>query len=290
MRKKIIIISAAALTLLALTITALCIILRGSEKKPNAPSKISVYDSGAGAIYTPSYEDFLVGCVNGLIPQSGKLEPEALKAIAIAEDTRLRYIMESRSGFEYLGADLTVNEQAPYTSNASAEIREAVKSALNVSLTYDGEPFNAPICKVSAGKTEECPPYSPSLELPCDLNAKGFSSSASFTPEKVRAALGGGNLSYNFVEWFHNPVYSDNGTLLFIDLGDMRVTGETLRSALSLRSTAIKVEFAEDRFVFKCTGWGNNRGMSINAANFMAKQGKTAEEILMFFYPDAKLD
>lgn len=288
MHKKIIIISAAALVLIALIIVLG--LRHGKKEETNVPSKISVYDSGAGAIYTPSYEDFLVGCVNGLIPQSEKLEPEALKAIAIAENSRLRYIMESRSGFEYLGADLTINEQAPYTSNASAEIREAVKSALNVSLTYDGDPFNAPICKVSAGKTEEFPPYSPSLELPCDLNAKGFSSSASFTPEKVRAALGGGNLSYNFVEWFHDPVYSDNGTLLFIDLGDMRVTGETLRSALSLRSTAIKVEFAEDRFVFKCTGWGSNRGMSINAANFMAKQGKTAEEILTFFYPGAELD
>lgn len=286
MNKKIIVMSAALVVIVLLTAFVMSL---GKAGENGVPLKISVYDSAAGAIYTPAYDDFLVGCVNGLITQGERIEPEALKALAIAEDSRLRYIMQTRRGFEYLGADLTINEQAPYTSNASAEIREAVKSALNLSLTYDGEPFNAPICKVSAGKTEECPPYSPSLELPCDLNAKGFSSSASFTPEKVRAALGGGNLSYNFGEWFHDAVYSDNGTLLFIDLGDMRMTGDTLRRSLSLRSTAIDVEFAEDRFVFKCTGWGDNRGMSINAANFMAKQGKTAAEILEFFYPGAEL-
>ena len=122
------------------------------------------------------------------------------------------------------------------------------------------------------------------------MNARGFESSAAFTPEKVRSALGGGNLSYNFNEWFYDPVYSDNGSLMFIDFSGERVTGDALQNALSLRSTAISVEFSEDKFVFRCRGWGDNRGMSIYAANFMAKNGKTAEEILKFFYPNAEIN
>lgn len=289
MTKKITILSAIALVILAGVITFA--VKMSGKNEEETPARVSVYDSSAGAIYTYRYEDFLAGCVNGLIPSSEKAEPEALKAVAIAENSRLRYLSQIKREFENgLGADFTVGELVPYTADASKEIREAAKSALNVSLTFDGEPFNAPICRVSAGRTEECPPYSPSLALPCDVNARGFESSAAFTPERVRTALGGGNLSYDFKEWFHDPVYSDNGSLLFIDFNGKRVTGSALKDALSLRSTAISVEFSEDKFVFKCKGWGDNRGMSVHAANFMAKNGKTAEEILAFFYPDAEIN
>lgn len=288
MPKKITVVSAISLVLL-MGVIALAVKL--SEKKGNEPpARVSVYDSSAGVIHTMRYEDLLAGCVSGLVPKNEELEPEALKAVTVAENSRLLYIAGTRSGFEStLGADYTVSEQVPYSAEASERTREAAKSALNVSLTFEGEPFNAPICRVSAGKTEECPPYSPSLELPCDLNAKGFESSAAFTPEKVRSALDGGNLSYNFNEWFCDPVYSDNGSLMFIDFDGERVTGDTLKNALSLRSTAISVGFSEDKFVFRCKGWGDNRGMSIYAANFMAKNGKTAEEILKFFYPNAEI-
>ena len=147
-----------------------------------------------------------------------------------------------------------------------------------------------PICKISAGRTDECFPYSPSVGLPCDVNAPGYSSSSEYTPEEVRTALNGGNLSYNCFEWLHDPVYNDNGTLLYISFNDENIPGETLRDGLKLRSTAITAEFSEDRFVFRCQGWGNNRGMSIYAANYLAQHGKTAEEILNVFYPNAALD
>lgn len=289
MPKKITVVSAISLVLLA-GVIALAVMLSG-RRGSEAPARVSVYDSTAGVIYTMRYEELLAGCVSGLIPKNEELEPEALKAVAAAESSRLRYMAGTGSGFEItLGADYTVSEQVPYSAEISDKVREAAKSALNVSLTFEGEPFNAPICRVSTGRTEECPPYSPSLELPCDVNARGFESSAAFTPEKVRSALGGGNLSYNFNEWFYDPVYSDNGSLMFIDFSGERVTGDALQNALSLRSTAISVEFSEDKFVFRCRGWGDNRGMSIYAANFMAKNGKTAEEILKFFYPNAEIN
>lgn len=285
--KKIVIISAIILVIAAAAVLAAANL---RKKSVDVPTRVSVYDNAAGVIRTMSYEELLAGCVNGVVPRNETLEPEALKAVAVAEGTRLRYLMQVKRGFENgLGADFTVSEQVPYTPEPSDEMRKAAKSALNVMLTFEGEPFNAPICKVSTGKTEAYPPYSPSLELPCDMSAKGFESSAAFTPEKVLSALGGGNLSFNFKEWFHDPVYSDNGSLLFIDFNGERVTGSALQSALSLRSTAISVDFAEDKFVFRCKGWGENRGMSVHAANFMAKNGKTAEEILMFFYPEAEI-
>lgn len=288
MTKKIKIISAAAL---ALVIAAVSVILtRCKADSDEAPSRISVYDSAAGIIYTPSYEDFLAGCVGGLLIKNVEFEPEALKAIAIAENTRIRYFLKNQNEAGNLSADITTNEYLPYSpEKTDVKVKKAVKDALKLTLSFNGEPFNAPICKISAGRTDNFPPYSPSIGLPCDIDAPGFNGSSSFTPEKVREALGGGNLSYNFAEWLHDPVYTENGTLRYIELCGEKITGNTLRRALGLRSTAISVEFSEDMFVFKTQGFGDNRGMSVYAANYLAKKGKTAEEILAIFYPDAEI-
>lgn len=290
MPKKITIVSAISLVLLIGVIALAAGLAKLKGKKPaDVPSRVSVYDRAAGIIYTPSYEECLAGCVEGLLIKNFAYEPEALKAVAIAESTRIKYYLKSKSGFEIPGADITVSEQLPYIHEASAEVKAAAAYAMTYSLTFDGEPFNAPICRISSGRTDECPPYSPSVGLPCDVNAPGFESSTVFTPEEVRDALGGGNLSYNCIEWLHDPVYNDNDTLLFIDFAGQKVSGETLRESLNLRSTAVSAEYSEDGFVFECKGWGNNRGMSIYAANYLAKNGKTAEEILNVFYPEATL-
>ena len=289
MTKKIVIISSAALVLVIALIIVIAVSRRGSAA-PAIPKRISVYDSAAGAIYTPSYEDFLAGCVSGVLLDNVDFEPEALKAVAIAENTRIQYFLGNKSGFTDLGADIAVSEYLPYSpEKPSDKVREAAKDAAGLALRFNGEAFNAPMCRISTGRTDKAPPYSPSVGLPCDLDAPGYSASASFTPERVREALGGGNLSYNFAEWLHDPVYGENGTLRYIELCGERLTGETVRKSLGLRSTAITAEFAEDKFTFKTQGWGDNRGMSIYAANYLAKKGKTAEEILNVFYPEAEI-
>ncbi len=289
MPKKVTIVSAAALILLTAVIL---ITVKLTAKQPtDVPEKISVYDSAAGVIYTPKYETFLAGCVDGLLTTSGsEYEQEALNAIAAAQNSRIKYYLNTKSGFENLGADLSISEDIPYADKSpSPKACAAARYALSHSLTYNGEPFNAPICKISSGRTDECPPYSPSIGLPCDEKADGFAGSSAFTPEEVRAALGGGNISCNFGEWLENPVYGDNGTLLFVTFDGKNISGEELKKALGLRSTAISTKFSEDKFIFTTKGLGNNKGLSVNAANYLAQKGKTAGEILDIFYPDCKL-
>lgn len=292
-RRTITIITAAVL---ALAIAAGCFIFtRRSPGGTKTPSRVSIYDSAAGAIYTPSYEDLLAGCVGGLLLNNVEFDPEALRAVAIAENTRIRYFLANKSDFAgmgNLGADLSVNEYLPYSpEKADEKVKKAAKEAAGVSLEFNGEPFIAPICRISTGRTEALPPYSPSIGLPCDIDAPGYNGSSSFTPEAVREALGGGNLSYNFVEWLHDPVYTENGTLRYIEFcEEQRITGDTLKKSLKLRSTAISVEFREDLFYFTTKGLGDNRGMSVYAANYLAKRGKTAEEILAIFYPEAMIN
>lgn len=288
-RKKIVIITAAGLAL-AIALAAI-VFTRRSPGGSDMPSRVSIYDSGAGVIYTPSYEELLAGCVGGLLPSNVELEPEALRAVAVAENTRIRYFLANKRGFGELGTDLMAGEYLPYSpEKVNARVKAAARAAAGVSLEFNGEAFIAPICKISAGRTEALLPYSPSIGLPCDVDAAGYNGSSSFTPEALREALGGGNLPYSFAEWFHDPVYTENGTLRYIEFCGERITGDTLKKSLGLRSTAISVEFREDLFYFTTKGWGDNRGMSVNAANYLAKKGKTAEEILAIFYPDAVIN
>lgn len=288
MPKKTTIVSAISLVLLIGLIALAATLSR--KNSSTGLNKVSIYDKKAGIIYTPSYEELLGSCVEGLLIPETNYDGEALIAVAVAENTRIRYFLDIQNGFDYLGADLTVSELIPYSPvDISEEVKTAVKKALKYSLTYQNEYFNAPICKISSGCTNECPPYSPSINLPCDTGAEGYSGSCALTPEEVRSALDGGNLPYNPIEWLHDPVYDDNGTLLFIYLGEKKIPGETLRTALKLRSATVTAEYSEDKFIFKCKGLGDNRGMSIFAANYLARRGKTAEEILAVFYPSCEI-
>lgn len=289
MPKKVTIVSAISLVLL-IGIIMLAVKLSAKVPPNDTPARVSIYDKKESVIFTPNYEELLGSCVEGLLIKGVEFEPEALKAIAVAENTRIKYYLKLKSGFDGLGADLSVSEQIPYSpEKPRAAVKAAVKDALELSMSYNGEPFNAPICKISSGRTDDLLPYSPSVGLPCDKNAPSYSGSAEMTTEEVRDALNGVNLPFNGTEWFTDPVYNDNGTLMFIKFNGERISGESLRKALGLRSTAITAEYSEDKFIFKCQGWGDNRGMSVYAANYLAQKGKSAEEILDIFYPNAEL-
>lgn len=288
MPKKVTIVSGIALVLLAALIAVL--IGAGGSKPFETPRRVSVYFPESSEIMMMSYGEFLAGCVDGLL-WNGTVADEALTAVAAAMNSRAMYALSTKSGFQNFGADFTVGEDFPFTAAEERDdrITQAVSDAEKMLLTYEGEPINAQMCVISTGRTDDCSPISPSTALACDIGAKGFESSTACTTTEVMTALHRGSLTSSCDEWFSEPVYAENGTLLYISFCDQRVTGAALKKALGLRSTAITVRFAEDKFFFTCIGLGDNRGMSINAADFYAKNGSTAEEILEIFYPGAKL-
>lgn len=289
MPKKMTIVSGAALLLLAAIVAVLLSVT--ANGRADAPSRVSVYLPERGEILTMSYSRFLEGCVTGLT-NGENLEYEALIAVAAAQHSRAMYAISIKKGFENMGADFTVGADFPFTDGENNErVTNAVRAAEKLLLTLDGEPINAQMCGISSGRTDDCPPVSPSVALPCDIGAEGFESRTAFTTEEVRRTLHkSGTISPDCSEWFTNAVYADTGTLLYIEFNGERITGATLKQAFGLRSVAVTVEYTEDKFRFTCLGLGENKGMSINAADFMAKNGSTAEEILRTFYSGAELE
>lgn len=294
MPKKLTIVSGIALILLSALITAVAVTANSRRNTlPQPPDKVSVLFPKENTIRIMPYSEFLLCCVRGLLPNGIEPSPEAVKAIAAAEHTRAMYHLANKTASEAYSADFSVSDDFPYTEQPSDKDPDNLSSVYSLDelpiILYDGEPINAQMCKISTGATDPSPPYSPSLPLLCDVGAKGSETSIAITCDNVRRALGYKTIAPNFEEWFHDPVYAESGTLIYIGFCDSNVTGAALRKALNLRSTAITVEYREEKFYFYCKGVGENRGMSANAAIFLANSGKSAEEILSTFYPDCKI-
>ena len=69
-----------------------------------------------------------------------------------------------------------------------------------------------------------------------------------------------------------------------LKLGGVTLTGGQARTLFSLRSAAFTVTWDGSQFLFDVTGYGHGVGMSQYGANAMAKEGKSFEEILTWYY------
>lgn len=293
MPKKVTIVSAISLILLVGLIAILVKIRpRALPVDVTLPAQVSVLIPEENTILLLSCDEFLTGCIRGLLPQGENPAPEALRAIAAAQKTRIICRLRSpRHSTAALGADFIADENFPYVpDNGDASLSEKLRAAAAEAqiITINGEVFDAPICKISSGRTDPSP-YSPSTPLLCDMDSAGFSSRHAFTHEEVWQKFKPSRAPADCGEWFDNAVYEETGSLKSIEFCGTEISGEDLRNRFDLPSRAIMIEFSDDVFYFSCRGQGDNRGMSVNAAVFLAKSGYSAEQILALFYPEANL-
>ncbi|MGN1110815.1 MAG: hypothetical protein ACI4QY_04120 [Oscillospiraceae bacterium] len=288
MPKKVTIASAISLVLL---IALIAILVKIAPKPPQSiiPAQVSVLFPEENTILLLSCDEFLTGCVRGLLPRGENPNPEAIRAICAAQRTRILYHLQtSEQSSENLGADFTVGEEFPYTRSGDEALNVKIRAAVQSSelLTIERELFDAELCRISSGRTDEST-YSPSVPLICDTDVGN--SRLAFTYEEVWQTLKPSRAPADCSKWFQNPVYESTGTLRSIEFCDTEISGEELQNRFKLPSAAITVEFSEDTFYFSCKGQGNNRGMSVNGAIFLAKSGYSAEDILKLFYPEAEI-
>ncbi len=312
--KKTAAVSIAAIVVLAVAIAAAIAFLPKKEDKLPSyiPEKVTVLLEDEGKIITVSYRDYIAGCLLGLVP--AKYEKEALYAAAVAVNTKALYILSHRESFMYCGADFSDSDGLPYITAEKAEeaygdntkkytrkMTEAAENGIKRLVICNGEPINAAMCEISSGMTDEPRDVLGediagirSVSAPYDREADGFESINSLSPsyvlESLRKTVGIALAGADCGEWFGRAVYLHTGTLSEVEFCGVRVTGRQLKEALGLRSAAVTIEYDEDKFRFTCHGCGDNLGMSLYSANALALEGCTAEEILLYFYPDADVE
>lgn len=258
---------------------------------------------------------YLWGVVAAEMPAA--FEQEALNAQAIAARTYTLYRM-ANPGDQHPDADICgdaaccqawisydermANWSAKSAQTYAAKITEAVESTENQIITYDGEPILAAFHASSAGFTKsaldvwgEDFPYLQEVESPEEVDSiPNYYSTVEVSAQECRAVLEeaipqADLTSEDCADWFGEVSYDDEGLPNAIEIGGIWVDTSTVRSLFDLRSATFTVEAEGDTVTFYVTGYGHGVGMSQYGANALAKQGKTAEEILKWYYTGVEI-
>ena len=83
---------------------------------------------------------------------------------------------------------------------------------------------------------------------------------------------------------------NSSGRCVSVTIGGKSFTGDQIRKKLGLKSTMFKITKTENGLCFDTEGYGHGVGMSQYGADIMARQGKTAAQILLHYYSGVKLE
>ncbi len=271
-----------------------------------------VEDVASGRVIALSERDFLIGTLAAEMYPS--FHPEALKAQAVAAYTYYdrKRIAARADGAEADFSDVPETFPTLYTVEGMRErwgdkfdtyyqkLCDAVDAVYGRRILYDGEPILAAYHAMTGGDTETAAviwgrdlPYLQSVPNGGDTLAPSYESVVTVSEADFAAAVRaqGITLSDDAADWLDPSCItrSPAGTVTAMPIGDGSLTGRQVRTLFSLRSPVFTVEHRDGGFVFTVHGYGHGVGMSQYGADALARQGKTWEEILHYYYTDVTI-
>jgi len=263
------------------------------------------------AVEIMALDAYLQGVVRGEMPASFELE--ALKAQAAAERTYIYYQLAAGRKEAHPNADVCTDPSccnAWLSEEAAREkwggdfdgwesrIEEAVAATDGQVALYDGQPILAVFHSSSAGKTAGAGdvwsgdmPYLRSVDSPeGEETVPNYYSAAEFTAAEAKALLAQAHPELTFSggpdKWFGAVEKDESGRVGTVEVCGAPLRGVEVRRIFSLRSACFTIDAAADRVTFRVTGYGHGVGMSQYGANELARQGRTWQEILLWYYAD----
>ena len=258
--------------------------------------------------------EYLPGVVRGEMPAA--FHQQALDAQAVAERTFIYYHMASgrkaahpdadvcmdyRCCNAYTSAQAAAEKWGDHAAEYEAKVQQAVRDTDGQVILYNGQPILAAFHSSSAGVTANSGdvwvstlPYLHSVETPeGEDSVPNYYSVSTFSPEEFReiflAAHGDADLSGDPAEWFRDRTVNDSGRVERVTIGGVSVEGTEVRRLFSLRSACFTVDTGEEGVAFRVTGFGHGVGMSQYGAELLARQGKTWQEIIHWYYADVTI-
>ncbi len=279
---------------------------------------VSVYVSRRAQVEKIPLETYVRGVVAAEMPIDFELE--ALKAQAIASRTYIvRRMLDRRSGevsasAGTLPADAWVTDtEADQVYIGDSELRDrwgtdyearsekldrAVAETAGQILTYQGSPILAAFFSTSNGYTENSEdywtqfvPYLRSVSSPWDAGLSPkytatarFSVSAFLQKLGLPAASKEDNLPMRILD------LTAGHRIKTIRIADHLFTGREVREKLGLPSSQFAWKQENGMIELTTRGYGHGVGMSQWGADGMAKEGKSAEQILTYYYRGVKIE
>lgn len=241
-------------------------------------------------------ETYLIGVTARQIP--AEYEPEAIKAQAIIARTYLWRTLgeEGEIRESELEAPFCEEDQMEFAWGSENYLENYEKIKQAVSETYgmvlkEGEPLFHP---VSAGFTRdggEAYPHLKSVESPDDLEADNYVTVKEWSPEEFVKRL-----EQEVVLEEHQALKNlqlvekdESGYVKEYQIGSHIFSGRLLSRLLELPSEAFSLSVWEGKIRAICKGIGHGYGLSQYGAHRMALEGKTAEEILGYYYHNVSI-
>lgn len=262
---------------------------------------VSVYIKSEDKVEEMAVDEYLSGVVAAEMPAD--FETEALKAQAAAARTYLKsHEDEAAKGNiaeEHKGAVICTdfNHCQAWTEKASKKVKKAVADTKGQIITYNGKPITAVFHSTSSGKTENAAdvwcgdvPYLVSVDSSWDSQSPKYESEKTVSTDEFKQTVadnvGGVNWDGGLIG---NIERSQAGGIKTITVGDKTIKGTELRKFFDLQSTNAEIEEKDGNVIFKVKGYGHGVGMSQYGADYLAKNGKSYEEIIKTYYTGAEL-
>lgn len=280
--------------------------------------EINVYNHISKELMVIPLEEYIVGVVAAEMPAD--FEIEALKAQALAARTyiaRRIQIKDNQITKLHPKAQITTN---PSINQAWISIEQMKKNWGNIGFTnkyrkivqavaetkgevilFDKK-FIDPLYFSSTGgkKTENSEdvfvnkiPYLRSVKSFEEINKHQES------PTPLEFSLLGIKLGLNSSAITATKLENNNylkilerttsGRVKTIKIGEKTFSGREVREKLGLKSTDFSWEIKDQCIIFTTNGYGHAVGMSQYGANYLAKQGKSFEEIIKHYYTGVEI-
>jgi stage II sporulation protein D len=277
---------------------------RGFSEEP----EITVYFHDSGEVKSMPLEDYLVGVV------AGEMDPqwpfEALCAQAILARTFTLERILSMGGVPQRGTDASTDVRE-FQAYDAGRINDAVQKAIQETrgqvAVYEGQFIKAWFFADAGGVTaasaleglaydKEPSPYIHSVKDPgFDITAEENKRwQASFTLQEIREQIKSINgWDPGTVTTMRAAERGPSGRVTKFQVDSAAVGGPALRLAVggeALRSLLITdISVSAGRAVITGKGYGHGVGMSQWGARALAEQGKTAREIIRYFFKDVEI-
>jgi stage II sporulation protein D len=273
----------------------------------NEEPRLKVYIVQENEVREMPFEEYVAGVVAGEIKNDWPIE--AIKAQAIIARTFVLQFIEEKGQSKYENAHVSTDIEEAQAWNAQAvndRIKEAVNETRGQVIVYEGEFVRTWFHSNAGGKTatpkeglnykDEAPPYiqvvdSPDTNEAVEADAKNWT--ASFPKSKVLTALKEAGKPLKDFSTISIGLKGPSGRAVTIKLDDTEVSAAELRLALGttdMRSTLIdKIALEGGNVVMTGRGYGHGVGMSQWGAFNMAKNKKTAKEIIAHYFKDVDI-
>ncbi len=270
-------------------------------------AKIKVLKSESNTVEEIAFSDYILGVVAAEMPAS--YSDEALKAQAVAAYTYALYQKNTNADKEYDITDSSATNQRYITLSEAREkwgknadlyekkIKNALASVEGEYISYGGKPILALYHAISAGKTESCKsvfgqdlPYLIVRDSIGDLLNSDYTSKVSLSEQEFTAKIKEKvETSGDASGWISEVKHRPNGYVEDVTICGKTLTGAEIRNIFSLRSANFDVSCSNGEFTFTVRGYGHGVGLSQSGAQYMAQQGGTYKEILLWYYPNCEI-